>query len=322
MASNEKRGYYAIIPANVRYDKSLQANAKLLYGEISALCNDKGYCWATNKYFAGLYGVSQTSVSKWISSLVSKGYIFSRTIYREGTKEILSRCLSIVKCSIEEKPNTPGEKSTPPIEEKLNTPAEEKLAPSIEEKLNTPAEEKLAPSIEEKLNTPAEEKLTPPIEEKLNTPAEEKFNPPIEKKLKENITGLNTTGSNKSVSQSKEKEKNDGQTDEIREVLKEQIDYSYFEDNLPEELPGVNALLDCMVEMLVNPSTSINRVPQSRYALKRYIEKADSDSVKGFLKHMQERGLKPKNIRNISAYWKSAFINFLREDSLVLDTAN
>ena len=290
MASNERRGYYAIIPANVRYDKSLPANAKLLYGEISALCNDKGYCWATNKYFAGLYGVSQTSVSKWISSLVSKGYIFSRTIYREGTKEILSRCLSIVKCSIEEKPNTPGEKSTPPIEEKLNTPAEEKF--------------------------------TPPIEEKLNTPAEEKFNPPIEKKLKENITGLNTTGSNKSVSQSKEKEKNDGQTDEIREALKEQIDYSYFEDNLPEELPGVNALLDCMVEMLVNPSTTINRVPQTRYALKRYIEKADSDSVKEFLEHMRERGMKPKNIRNISAYWKSAFINFLREDSLVLETAN
>ena len=114
----------------------------------------------------------------------------------------------------------------------------------------------------------------------------------------------------------------DGQTDEIREALKEQIDYSYFEDNLPEELPGVNALLDCMVEMLVNPSTSINRVPQSRHALKRYIEKADTDIVKGFLEHMRERGMKPKNIRNISAYWKSAFINFLREDSLVLETAN
>ena len=112
----------------------------------------------------------------------------------------------------------------------------------------------------------------------------------------------------------------DRQTDEIREALKEQIDYSYFEDNLPEELPGVNALLDCMTEMLVNPSTSINRVPQSRYALKRYIEKADSDSVKGFLEHMRDSGMKPKNIGNISAYWKSAFINYLREDNFVLQT--
>ncbi len=110
----------------------------------------------------------------------------------------------------------------------------------------------------------------------------------------------------------------DGQTDEIREALKEQIDYSYFEDNLPEELPGVNALLDCMVEMLVNPSTSINRVPQSRHALKRYIEKADSDTVKGFLEHM--RGCPMRKVKNISAYWKSAFINFLREDNFVLQT--
>ena len=60
------KSYYAIIPANVRYDKDLPANAKLLYGEITALCNEKGICWATNDYFAKLYDVSKTSISKWI----------------------------------------------------------------------------------------------------------------------------------------------------------------------------------------------------------------------------------------------------------------
>ncbi|HGS8746025.1 TPA: helix-turn-helix domain-containing protein, partial [Enterococcus faecalis] len=30
---NEHRGYYAIIPAIVRYDNHLNGNAKLLYGE-------------------------------------------------------------------------------------------------------------------------------------------------------------------------------------------------------------------------------------------------------------------------------------------------
>lgn len=108
----EKPNYFATIPANVRYDADLTPNAKLLYGEITALCNDKGYCWATNEYFANLYKVSKTSISKWISSLIQKEYIFSETIYKEGTKEILNRYLRIVK---------------DPIEEKLNRGIEEKL---------------------------------------------------------------------------------------------------------------------------------------------------------------------------------------------------
>lgn len=91
----QQKAYYAIIPANVRYDKDLAPNAKLLYGEITALCNEKGYCWASNQYFADLYHSSISAVQKWVSALVKKGYINLELVYKEGTKQVLHRKLYI-----------------------------------------------------------------------------------------------------------------------------------------------------------------------------------------------------------------------------------
>lgn len=89
--------YYAIIPAEIRYDKTLKDKAKLLYGEITALSNLYGHCFSTNKYFADLYGVSTTYISLLIKELIKKGYIKSEVIYKEGTQQILNRYLTIVK---------------------------------------------------------------------------------------------------------------------------------------------------------------------------------------------------------------------------------
>ncbi len=91
-----KKNYYAIIPANVRYDKDLNANAKLLYGEITALANEKGYCWAGNNYFSNLYDVSQRTIIRWINDLVVKGYLASELIYKNNSKEVLERRLWVV----------------------------------------------------------------------------------------------------------------------------------------------------------------------------------------------------------------------------------
>lgn len=71
----EKPSYYAIIPADIRYDSDLPDKAKLLYGEITALCNLNGECWAGNEYFSKLYEVSDVSISQNISKLKEKGYI-------------------------------------------------------------------------------------------------------------------------------------------------------------------------------------------------------------------------------------------------------
>lgn len=68
--------YFAIIPANVRYCKDLEPAAKLLYGEITALTSKEGYCWASNNYFAELYGTDIRTVKRWIQSLRDNGFIF------------------------------------------------------------------------------------------------------------------------------------------------------------------------------------------------------------------------------------------------------
>lgn len=71
----EQPNYYAIIPANVRYDSELTPNAKLLYGEITSLCDREGYCWATNNYFSKLYKTSDKTITRNLNLLEQKGYI-------------------------------------------------------------------------------------------------------------------------------------------------------------------------------------------------------------------------------------------------------
>lgn len=112
----ENPSYYAVIPANVRYSK-ITPNAKLLYGEITALANKKGYCYASNSYFAGLYHVSEVSVSKWIKELVDEQFITRELIYKDGSKEILNRYLRIVNHPIKEKLSTSPRKVNHPPQE-------------------------------------------------------------------------------------------------------------------------------------------------------------------------------------------------------------
>lgn len=95
MKEENEVSYYAIIPANVRYDNDLNEKAKLLYGEITCLSNKEGYCYASNNYFARLYKCSIRTIQNAISKLQEKGYITvviensnERKIYiRDGTHE-------------------------------------------------------------------------------------------------------------------------------------------------------------------------------------------------------------------------------------------
>lgn len=92
--------YYAIVPATVRYDKKLIPSAKLLYGEITALSNEKGFCWASNQYFADLYEVSIVTVSKWVKNLADNEHIsISLEVSANGTE----RKIAIAEVGVKEK---------------------------------------------------------------------------------------------------------------------------------------------------------------------------------------------------------------------------
>jgi hypothetical protein len=145
----EQPGYYAVIPASVRYDGRLCANAKLLFAEISALTNKAGFCWAANSYFARLYDVSITSISKWVSQLLAAGHITVEMIYEEGSKEIQCRKISIVKPAGVLNNDLIG------IKQKLNTPMKEKLKGGIKQKFKDNNTSSNTTSINKKAMKPA-----------------------------------------------------------------------------------------------------------------------------------------------------------------------
>lgn len=64
-----------MIPISILRDNRLTSLEKLLLIQIISLCKQKGYCWATNKYFAELNNVSRTTISKSVNNIAASNYI-------------------------------------------------------------------------------------------------------------------------------------------------------------------------------------------------------------------------------------------------------
>ena len=122
-----KPNYYSVIPAAVRYDKSIPAAAKLLYGEISALIGPEGYCYASNTYFAELYGVAEETISRQLAKLGKAGHIV-RELIKDADGQIIQRKI-FLRVSAPE-----GQQETPPIDEIVNT-SPQKDQEGIDEKV-------------------------------------------------------------------------------------------------------------------------------------------------------------------------------------------
>ena len=143
MANVDKPAYYAIIPAHIRYDDSLKAQAKLLYGELTALCNKEGYCWASNKYFSELYQVNPKTVSSWVNELKKAGHIKtqvnredgnSRKIFITNPEKVVGGCHE----NVETYPANAEDNNTSitTVNNKLNITTNETLISAIEEMWN------------------------------------------------------------------------------------------------------------------------------------------------------------------------------------------
>ena len=79
------------IPAEILLNKDLSDKEKIILSMILYLSEEKGSCFASNKYIANIVNVTPERVSKIISSLKDKGYVKVKLKYKTDSKEIEER---------------------------------------------------------------------------------------------------------------------------------------------------------------------------------------------------------------------------------------
>ncbi len=75
ISNSSHRSAFAVIQAPVLYNKQLNDAEKIIYGHISNLCNEFGYCYATNQYLAELSGKSLAAIKRAIKKLTDLKFI-------------------------------------------------------------------------------------------------------------------------------------------------------------------------------------------------------------------------------------------------------
>lgn len=86
-----RASYFAVIPADVRYDDRLPPNAKLLYCELTSMCAEQGYCDATASELAAPYGFSDRTIRSLLKALEDGGYIYTAVLRDPDTGQISGR---------------------------------------------------------------------------------------------------------------------------------------------------------------------------------------------------------------------------------------
>lgn len=81
--NSPKHGYDKFIPGHVDACEALTCTEKYFYALLRNLCNQKGYCWATNGYLAKNMKVVNRTIQNWIHNLREQGFI-KIILYSDG----------------------------------------------------------------------------------------------------------------------------------------------------------------------------------------------------------------------------------------------
>lgn len=87
--------YFIQVPLEELKPLDLSSTDKLVYGTVYTMLNVTGKCFMGNKAIADSLGLKPATVSKSISKLADAGLINVQLIYKEGTKQIERRYITL-----------------------------------------------------------------------------------------------------------------------------------------------------------------------------------------------------------------------------------
>jgi len=111
-------------------NKSISSTAKILYGLISSLCNEKGYCWASNEWIGEKLNRSERQISEMVTELVAHELITS--VVEKSNKRFITLTGTWKKTSTAIEKNFHDDRGKP-LHNIIKNNIKEKLEPAAQE---------------------------------------------------------------------------------------------------------------------------------------------------------------------------------------------
>ena len=85
---------FIIIPRSI-YKLDLSPNEKLVLANIGNVCLSGGTYYFDNEFISEFTNTTKRQVTTILNSLINKGFIERKLIYRKGTKEVMKRVVKL-----------------------------------------------------------------------------------------------------------------------------------------------------------------------------------------------------------------------------------